>query len=130
MAEQETQQAISPRQPNKRKYTFTGIICILGFLGMGLLATMLGLLVYGFLSDQPGVYLVDLVVSLAGLTLLNALFRLVFKRFGMEEVLYAGNQKETAKQRLSEALTTGRETYAKVKEELRARYGHAMTGED
>ena len=81
-----------------------------------LVGLMIGLLVYGIFSGS-GIALIGSLLCLAGCLVIIGLVALAFKVAGIP------------KEQMNAAMASGRETYARVKEDLSARYERAKYGE-
>lgn len=107
--------AETPDQPNKKLINLLGGIAFtLAILMIMLVLAALGFLLYGLLAAKLDVSIGGVVVCVIGFILLFGLFRLLLETLRRKTHGRAGD--------ISAALTTGRETYTKVKDELHTRY--------
>jgi uncharacterized membrane protein len=93
-----------------------GIVTIVSLLVLILLVGMIGLLAYGLFTGSALAFMGG-SLCLAACLILVGLLTLIFKIAGVQ------------KDRAMSSVAMGRETYAKVKEELRNRYNRAQAPE-
>lgn len=123
MLEESTEATIPPEQYNKKLINLlVGIAITLAVLMIGLAFAALVFLIYGLITAEFVVSIIGVVACVLGFGLLSGLFYMVIKILQRKTHGRLGN--------FPAALATGRETYAKVKEEKNKRYGRAKTGED
>lgn len=102
-------------QHNKKLINLLGGIALtLAVLMILLVLAALGFLLYGLVATRLDVSISGVVVCVIGFILLFELFRLVVK--------IIRRQAPGQENRLTAAVATGSQTYAKVKEELHTRY--------
>lgn len=118
MPEESVETTPSAEQPNKRLVNLLGATALtLAILMIGLVLAALGFLLYGLLTAQLGASIIGVGICVISFGLLFVVFRLVLKLLRRETHGRAGD--------FAVALATGRDTYAKVKEEKSKRYPSA-----
>ena len=120
----------------------TGVLVAAASLILILIVAMFGLLVYGVFSGA-GFALIASFLCLIGSIVLMSLRTVMVKVTGLQKERESrpkapeqerqddtlGTSSTDAKERFSEAVTSGRATYTKVKAELSARYNRAKHGD-
>lgn len=113
--EESVEAAKSPEQHNKKLINLLGGIALtLAVLMIGLVLAALGFLLYGLIAARLDVSIIGVVACVIGFGLLFGLFRVVIN--------IIRRQAPEQEDRLTIAMATGKQTYAKVKEELHTRY--------
>ncbi|HEU5199557.1 MAG TPA: hypothetical protein VFU32_07965 [Ktedonobacterales bacterium] len=123
MPDDSAEAAPSAGQPNSKLLKLLLVIALnLAVLMIFLVLAALGFLLYGLITAKLGQSIIGVVVSVICFSLLFGLFRWIIKA--------AHLQAQGQKERSLDEVTTGKTTYARVKNELSTRYGRAKSDED
>jgi flagellar basal body-associated protein FliL len=122
MSEERAEATPSAEQPNKRRIQLLfGIALTLVILMIMLVLAALGFLLYGLIAARLAVSIIGVVACVIGFGLLFALFRLVNN--------ITLRQTHGQEDQIPNAMATGKQTYAKWRDELSIRYQRAKNGE-